>query len=326
MKTELKPSLPYNPTIILLLIISVLSAALTCVVGDILMPVLVSVLASVYLFDKSSKRIYSLIATLIICVINIVVYVLGVSISFFGVCAAILAAVLVYAFVRGDSKADSTLLMTVIYMVFIVCSLAIFVMIDSGEFSLNAVKDYYFELNDSLRTVYIEAISEVYVVSGFELSEEVVAGLVDTLLRLVIFYLFVMAFAVVGLSAKLFSLIVYRISNDNSHIAKWRFAPTNLFAYFYVILMLATMFSQSADSVFGVSVMNLYSIFLVIFAYVGFNSAIALLTRRIKPVLAFLVLCGAILLFSSFALQMLAVMGVLFTIRNNRMITNDKAI
>jgi hypothetical protein len=73
-----------------------------------------------------------------------------------------------------------------------------------------------------------------------------------------------------------------------------------------------------SNGVLGIAVGNLYNIFMVVYAYVGFNYAVAVLSIKFKPTTSIIILLVITLLAMSMALGLLAMFGVLFTIRKNR--------
>ena len=121
----------------------------------------------------------------------------------------------------------------------------------------------------------------------------------------------------VGFTMKIFTAISARLAEDNRHVLCWRFSTTNIFAYFYVALVFISMFTSSGTGVFALTVANLYNIFMIIYAYIGFNFALASLSVKMKPVVAFLLIIVAVSLLASFAVSLLSMLGVFFTLRNN---------
>ena len=77
------------------------------------------------------------------------------------------------------------------------------------------------------------------------------------------------------------------------------------------------MFISSIDSALAIAAFNLYYIFMVIYAYIGFNVLLEILKRRYSTIVSILMLAFALLIFSSLAIQLIAVVGVIFTIRKN---------
>jgi hypothetical protein len=135
---------------------------------------------------------------------------------------------------------------------------------------------------------------------------------------MVISYIVIICFAVVGIAMKLFVKLYTRLCEDISHTIYWRFMTTSVFAYFYITLMFLSVFTSTSGGVFGIAIGNLYNIFLIVYAYVGFNQAVAMLSVKVRPAVAMLIVFAVTAVAMSFALQLLAVLGVLYTIRKNR--------
>ena len=128
-----------------------------------------------------------------------------------------------------------------------------------------------------------------------------------------------------GIAMKVFGAIVSRCAENNEEIKNWRFSASRLYAYFYVILIILSLFTTSSTDIFSVSVLNLYNIFLVIFAYIGFNIALDMLKKRTRhPVVSTILLIGAMIIFMSFALQILAALGTLHSMKRNTETTDNK--
>ncbi len=318
MRNELKTSLSQKKTLLIISLLSILFGVLSCVLGDIIMPLLIASLATLYLFDSSARRTYSVSVSLVLIVLNFASFSFGISVSAFAPCAIILGLILCHSYVKDQSKSDSAYIMTLIAAAFTLLSCVLLAMMERGAFTWEAVTSYYGELHDSIRALFISTMVDIYSASGIEVTEEIVASLFDMQIRSLISYLVIGGFVIVGLGMKAFSLAVSKLSENKQHIEEWRFKATNIFAYFYFVLIIASLFVGSADSIFAVSVLNLYNIFLVIFAYVGFNYAMTILTMKMKKGTAFIILIALLAVFSSLAMQVFAVMGVMFTLRSSR--------
>lgn len=318
MRNELKTSLSQKKTLLIISLISLLLGVLSCVLGDIILPLLIASLAILYLFDSTPRRTYAVSVSLVLAVLNLTGFLFGITVSAFAPCAIILSLILCYAYIRDQSKADAAYVMTIISAAFTLLSCILLAMIEQGAYTWEAVTSYYGDLHDSIRTLFISGMIDVYTASGLEVTEEIVASVFDIQIRSLISYIVIGSFVIVGLSMKAFSLAVSKLSENKRHIIEWRFVATNIFAYSYLLLVVASIFVHSADSVFAISVLNLYNIFQVIFAYVGFNFAMAILTTRMRTGTAFIILFALLAVFSSFVIQLLAVMGVMFTLRSGR--------
>jgi hypothetical protein len=71
----------------------------------------------------------------------------------------------------------------------------------------------------------------------------------------------------------------------------------------------------SADSIISLSILNLELVFMVVYAYIGYMFATAMLTvKTLRPTYSKLVLLFGIIIFSSIALRVLAIVGAIVTI------------
>ncbi len=321
MRTELRNSLSQKKTLLIISLLSILLGLLSCIFGDVIQPLLIACLAALYLFDSKATKAHSIVVSLVLLGLNAASILLGVTISFFAPCAIILALILCIAYTKELCKADTAYIMMVISAAFTVASCAFLAMMEQGEYSLAAVTAFYGDLHDSFRTLFISSMSEMYkayAAAGIEVTEDMVALVFDSIVKQLISFLLIGGFMIVGLSMKAFGFAVSRLSENKRHITEWRFTATNIFAYFYLILIFASLFVSSADGVIAIAVLNLYNLVLVIFAYVGFNIAMNMLMTRMKAAASFIVLIIVLLLLSSFAMQVLAVMGVMSTLRSGR--------
>jgi hypothetical protein len=155
-------------------------------------------------------------------------------------------------------------------------------------------------------------------VRGIEITEAMVAAAFDAQLSMVISYIVIVGFVLVGISMKTFDAVFSRIAEDKSPVISWRFMTSNVFAYFYIILVVLSILTSMSNGVLGIAVGNLYNIFMVVYAYVGFNYAVAVLSIKFKPSTSIIILLVITLLAMSMALGLLAMFGVLFTIRKNK--------
>ena len=300
----------------ILTVASILIGVGCCIVGEILLPFLVGVLAALYLFDKDERK-YSFITSCTLLVLNLAGVALGFVISFFGLAAIILARMLNSAYKKNNNKADTAYVMTVIFGAFTVLGAVFFAMVYMNSYTMDAAVTFYSDLVSQVRKIFVETTMDIYAQTGMQIGEDIVVSAFDQQVNMIISYVLIGAFAMTGISMKLFSAIVSRCVDDNSSIRSWRFIANGACAYLYVILALGAIFVLPTD-VLGISVLNLYNFFMCVFAYVGFNYALALFRRRMKKVASFILLVVILLVASSIAIQILAFLGVFFTIRKSR--------
>lgn len=321
MKTELRTSLSQKKTLIIISLICLLSGVLCIVFGQLLLPLTISTLACIFIFDDEKRRYFGYTLSGLLVILNAAALVLKLSVSFFSIQAIIVAALIAISFVKQSSKAETAFLLTVISSIFIVASAVFLAMTETGVYTIDSVVDFYNNLSKSLREVFsvnaFNIYGDAFATAGVKVTVEDFGLIFDSFLGTVISYIVIFAFGVVGVSFKLFSIITARVAKDVVPLYKWRFMTTNVFAYFYVALVFLSIFIPATDSIFALTIDNTYNIFMTIYAYVGFNVAVSILSAKMKPVFAILVVFAAMLTLFSFAVSVLSLLGVMFTIRKN---------
>ncbi len=318
MNTKLKASLSEIKTLLILSALCLLSGILCFAIGEIMVPFVLAFLTSIYIFETGKTRIFGIIASVLVLGLNAVGIIFKLTASLFGPATVILAIILALSFSKKQGKADCSYLMTVIYAVFTVGGFILLAMMEQGEYTLDAALSFYKDILESLPPMVTETMNEVYTELGITITEEDVAMIFDSQVKMIMAYLFVGSFAIVGISMKLFGLIYSICAEDKKPIIEWRFTASSIFAYFYPVLAFLSLFITSMDSVFAVSVLNLYVIFTAIFAYIGFNFVWAMLMTRMSKGASLFMLLVITLVFASFLLQLYAVIGVFFTVKNNK--------
>ena len=320
MNIKFKSSLSSNKTLTVLSLLCLLFGAVGIVAGDVVLPIIIATLSLIFLFDQE-KRVFSKIAVIGLLIFNAVGFFFN-TVFLYGPEGIILAFLLLKCLRTKKSKAETAVMMTGIVSLFIVATFVIIPFSAGGADSLSDVAVYYEELISALRDVFVSSAMEIYKPlfegSGMEISESLVTSLFNQQLSMIISYVVIVAFATVGITMKIFEAILSRLAERKDVISNWRFMTSNVFAYFYVGLMILAIFSSSSGGVLGIAIGNLYNIFMIVYAYVGFNYALALLSTRLKPSFAIILMVVASILALSLVLQLFAAFGVLFTIRKNR--------
>ena len=140
----------------------------------------------------------------------------------------------------------------------------------------------------------------------------------DTFINTIISYFIIAGFVISGISAKVFSGLSSLLAEDNTNIKNWRFMPTPVFAYFYLLVTVASIFVPMDSSVFSITVLNLSNIFMAIFAYVGFYYAVDFFAKRMRRGFATVITIVAILLLARFSLNLLSMLGMYRVILEGR--------
>ena len=247
MKTEFKSTISSKKTLSTITIFFAFSVILCCLIGDILLPLCIALLSVLYVFGEKTKHAKA--ASVAIIALNIAVIFLGITSSLFGFATVVLAWMLSGSFLRQGSKADNAYMMTVVCSLFTVGAFVLLAMFDTGKFTMDAVMAYYEEVGTVIRELVFKAFDQVdptiLQTSGLTFSAEDINFVVDYMLSMVIAYVFIASFITVGLAMKVFKVISCKIADDKSPFEKWQFNTTPVFAYFYLILTLGSMFVES---------------------------------------------------------------------------------
>ena len=149
------------------------------------------------------------------------------------------------------------------------------------------------------------------------LNAELISTLFDAYFNSLFSTIAIIAFALVGFTMKLFGIIASRFADDKSCFAEWRFRLSPLYAYLYVIAVVAQIFLRTG--VAAVVLSNLVSLFMVMFAYVGFTSALSFVSARMRhKAVAVVLVILACILFYPISVNILSFLGVFVTPILNR--------
>lgn len=323
MKVKLKESLSNKKTLLVLSLLSVLCALLCVILSDILLPLLIAVLAVVLCFDQGNKKIYSYSCIIAVLAISIAGgYFVGQFLMFWGVQAIILAWLISSCCSKGKNKMECAFICTLIYAAFIVVSFIVLAMIETDNFTLEAASKYYTDMIAQLRPLFVDNLytvfSQAYRDIELSITPEMLSYVFDSLVGNIVSFIIISGFVCCGIAFKIFSFITMKYTDDKDYMLKWRFTTPNLYAYFYLILVIVSLFTASSTDVLAICVSNLYNIFMVVYAYLGFNYALGFLSRKRKSVFAFLLLMFITVMFFNFAVEILAMIGAFGTIRKNK--------
>ena len=321
MKTELKYGIKYPVAIAAFSFMAVAFSAIAALLGEIFLAAVVAPLAALYIFEKKERRILSYVISALVVIIN---FVINGPLSVVGVEAVIISVVIAYSFLRGLGKAECVLWLTVVTSVMLVLALAFAAMNETGIYTYEAVVSFYQNGLDAMKNDFVSNMSLLSssLGDGTEMliyTAEEAAALFDMLLNMMLSIIVIISLVLVGIILKIFSAFMIRVSDNPERILSWRFVTPNLFAYFYLTLFVLYFILASSGGALAISVMNLYNIFMAIYAYFGFGYATAFLSKgRSRGFATVMVIIGCVL-FSSFAFQILSVLGVFFTINYNKL-------
>ncbi len=323
MKNELKNNLAYRKTMLILSALCITSGLLSLILGEVVIPIASALLAAIILFENKEKRRFSYICAISLLVINALTFIPPLQvISFWSIITVLFAVIISYAYRRPIRKSECALILTLLAVIILTLPLILTAMIACGEYSITAVISYYEDMFAVMREEFVVYVNELIAELSYSAGELPIDAdwyikVYDYQVNMLISYLIISAFALVGFSLKCFSAIVKKCAENTAQINSWRFWTDNIFAYFYFLLAIVSLFISAPDTVFAVTVLNLYNIFMFIYFYVGFTVAREFFSHGRRPVLSTVLLILGILMFNAYAIELLAVIGAFFTIRTN---------
>ncbi len=327
MNTELRNRLPYMRAIISLSVITLLSGAAIAFFGDLMLPISAAFYAALLIYERKdkTKRLFSIFTPIIIVGINVA---LGNYIPVVAVEMILVAFAIFFTYTRGMQKSEAVFAVTVIIAAMTLLSLIIVSMLEMGSFSFDAVVEYYNNLYASAKEAFVSSVTDwVSSVPGADasgiLTTSQIIELFDSVIDVLASMLFLVAFFLAGATFKIFSLVVFRCTEKPDDIVRWRFMTSNVFAYAAAAFIIVSAFFSSGADIFSIAMYNISNIFIFIYAYLGFNYTHALLSARRRGGFSFIILVVLIFILASLALQILAVLGIFFTISHNKFIKHS---
>ena len=294
-------------------VISLLAGLFTAMLfqsGIFVIPFCSASLSALFLSERKGKRVLSYVSPIILLLLDIIFN------SFYSLnCLAsvIVAVVIYFCYVKERSKGECAVYLTLILSFFTVISFVLVGFFLTETVSIDAVVDFYKEQFELLREQFgliIEQLAAQGTVNTEIFTDEYVSNMFVSVYNSLSALIAVFAFALCGLSLKIFSRMTSRVDNNERNNI-WFFETNSLYAYFFVVLVVLS-FLNTQNEFFGIFVANLTTVFMFVYAYIGYKFVSAIFASR--GLFSKLLLVAGILLFSSAAIQILSYIGVYFMI------------
>ena len=301
--------------------LSVFAGLISVIASDIFLPVAAALFSSFILFDRSKAKWISLVLLL---TLFIAFPFFDLSFLLFSAIIGACSFVLFFGYKKGMSKAEISLYLTVLFVICMLGSLYFAGVKQISDMSLVSVFEYYKAMAESLREQFVAQFIQTLMQQGAELTmdpkeiAEMLEVLFISLTNLFFALLAIIGFLYAGIQMKIFTHVSRRLESAPRPRHSWYFGLSNVFAYFYVAVFLLSTFFGAMDSVFSIALMNLYYIFLAVFAYVGFNYAFAIASRAKNRRIAQFFLVFLLVMMNVVAAQILSLVGVYITTMHNK--------
>lgn len=295
-------------------------AALIGQLGVFLIPLIAPPLCAIFLYDRTKNRILSILIAASAVALDAI---FNLAASFNALAAVIMSIFVVLSIKKGYQKSFSAAVSTVFLALLFLVYAYISAFDAIGKFDFALATSYLAELFESIKSELFEYMKDFYANTpvsqgGVEVSDELIAEIINLYFNLMISVVLVVSFALVGFTFKGLSLIINLTAEDSKEFGKWRFVTSSVFAYFFLAVWFLQIF-VSGNQIVGIAILNLYEVFAFVYAYLGFGLSCYFFTMRLgRRGLATFIVLFLIVLFSSAAIQVLSVVGAFSMITYNR--------
>ena len=325
MRTDIKKKSINIKSALILAILSVILSLVSSVFGPMglyisLLPMAASagLLAALIHFECEKTNLIRIIAPILIVAID---WIFNGFYSLSGILIVVSALMIFLVYEQGWAKFESAMAMSliaagIIALIFIVAGIKNDQGLPVGEFYKNLYENFKNEYLNYYNQVYVPMYEEM----GVEpISVDNMIYVLDYMVGMLVSILFIAGFALIGVATKVYSFILAKLGSDKERLCGWKFSPNSIFAYFYAILGLFSMFLSTELTTFNLSVSNLEMIFMIIFWYIGITAIGKLIRERKKQSLPIVltVVCAAFI--TLFFPRIVSYAGVFYCIVINKM-------
>ena len=295
--------------------------------GLFLVPISSSFLAVLFYLEHYSGRRLSYVAPAVLIAADII-FTGFYSVN--GLCAVLVALVMYLLSRSRKEKADCVIYCTAIIFAFFILSVMLGTFLLIGKNSINDALVFLGEKIEEFRAEFVRSVMEVYSSASSAagqtppLTADDFSALYDAAINMLVGYVAVIAFALCGVAVKLYCILGASFSSEDGFFREWRFMPSSVYGYFFIALVFLTMFIPPSG-IFGLLLMNLYVVFMVVYAYLGCRMFVGMLAAKLgNKLAASIIVIIALTIFAAYAVQILSYFGVFSSISFNKRIANDK--
>ena len=327
MQFLVKNSNSYLKTLSLLALLTAVSVFGCTQLGYIFLPFASAFYAALLIYDKTPKKILSVILPIIFFIFNFLFRGLY---SLEAVSYVVVGLIIYFAATKRISKGETAFFLTAALVVLIAVSSIFLAFEVTGQVAISSITEFYSDLYDKLKTQFVDMLTAIKTQNEQGLTVfaynvyDAVSLFMDFIVLLIPVFILA-AFLIAGLTLKFFAKTVKKISGEESGISTWRFSISNFIAYFYIAIAIISVLASADSSVFSIAVVSLNTVLAAPFAYLGFTFIYGVIRAHGKSSFfsasVIIILC---IIFSSFSLSLLSFIGVYFNIISNKIISNNK--
>jgi hypothetical protein len=326
MLRELKSTTSYGRAMACFSILTLIFGLATSFAGEIFIPLATAFCAAIFVFEKPERRFLSFVIPIALILID---FTFNGFLSLIAIEVITLSVIISVFYVKKSSKAEATAYIVFAMSLFIIATLYILGAQSIKSFSPTGVAAYYKEMFTELKEYFIDNVLTVSItdpagtVSQFMTEEEAIYY-VNQMANALPSIIAIFAFAIAGVSLKIFCAIMRRSCKYGLLKTYSHFYTSSLVAYAYVAIAIIAALASS-EAVFDIAIQNVSNILMVVFAYVGLRYVLAVAALSQRRVMIYILTFAALISMSGIAVQLLSYFGVFINISVNRQIsaTND---
>ena len=309
----------YNSSVAILTVLTLITGIGSVFYGFLFVPFAAAFYAMILLCESyGKKRIFSYLIPVVILAFDAIIhkfYIVGsasvILIGFF----------LFYLYARRVEKFESVFILAGILFAFYIASFILLAVSIGEKLSLDSDKNVFVALYDFGLEYAIEAYKSdnaivAYLSQVYALTPEFISDVYKNFVFMLPPLLFVFAIVSVGISSKMYTFFVRRFTKDAPFALKWRLHTSTLLAIVFIVASILKLFVGTG--IFGICVSWIYTIFAIIYAYLGVKFVYQFISLKKSTLLAVIVIAFAFLFLSSFAYQLASYAGAYYVISVNR--------
>jgi hypothetical protein len=233
------------------------------------------------------------------------------------VAVVISGALIALWFIKDDSKAFYVCLSTILLSLLLALSVYLMAFASVG-FDFGAATELLKVELERMKGLLFESVSgmlenPMLADQATAITDDVISELIDGYFSLIPSIVVIVALVSTAISHAVFLIILALFASRDIAKNTCAFCTSPVFAVAYIILFIMSLF-ENDGGVFSIAMLNLYTVFRLVYAYVGFRLFSFILGKRFRNVpLAVIVLSVLTLIFSGFAIDILSAVGVLET-------------
>ena len=283
-------------------------------IGFFLVPLLAGIYAYVLVVDTTKYRWISMSLSFAFIAGDLLVNRMT-SINM--VAVVISGALIALWFIKDDSKAFYVCLSTILLSLLVALSVYLLAFASVG-FDFEAATELLKVQLEQMKALLHETVSgmlenPMLADQTTAITDDVIVELIDGYFSLIPSFMVILALVSTAISHAVFLIILALCASRGIAKNTGAFCTSPVFAIAYILLFIMTLF-ENDGGVFSIAMLNLYSVFRLVYAYVGFRLFSFIIGKKLKSIpLAVVILSVLSLIFSGFAIDILSAVGVLET-------------